>query len=265
MNDGFNLDNFLDTVESTVVPEKVPSDTVVAETESVPEEKILKKVESAQNLVSKKEPVVSPKKVVVEQKPEPRSFEPESDILNPKPVKKEPQRPKQAVRTRQEKPKLQNKVQGGHYLRDFPRPIMSLVRQEFSDSNNLVDALVAYIYCHSDEFFREKAVPYLTDEQKHLIYQWGTGHDKTVGQNITTLIKKVENLETMIDTVKLLSGYGVFDRIGFRQENPRRPGDVNFVEDGMVAMLEHAVSQTKTYRDQRNQYYQTGQYSEENK
>lgn len=265
MNDGFNLDNFLDTVESTVVPEEVPSNAVVAETESVPEEKIPKKVESAQNLVSKKEPVVSPKKVVAEPKLESQPFDPDSDILNPKPVKKEPQQPKQSVKMRQEKPKLQNKVQGGHYLRDFPRPIMSLVRQEFSDSNNLVDALVSYIYCHSDEFFREKAVSHLTDEQKQLIYQWDMKHEKTVGQNITALIKKVDKLRTQMDTIALLSGYSVFDRIGFRQENPRRPVDVNFVEDGMVAMLEHAVAQTETYHDQRKQYNQTGQYSEENR
>lgn len=175
-------------------------------------------------------------KVVEPAKPVERSM-----VKTQKPRAKKPAVKKNTAKDSQERPYS--------YIRDFPRAMAMAIKSEFLDAVNMTDALVAYLYCYGSADLQAKSADSLTPEQKALIASWRKSNNRKASE--LRAEKAMQNIEMNLDMIEMLLCYSVFDRIGFRQENPSSPQNVNFLEDGVEQMMERAASQTMVHRSRK--------------
>lgn len=136
-----------------------------------------------------------------------------------------------------------NKDSEARYLRDFSLAAVEFARKEFPAARSMTDAVTAYIYVTSG---REFDVP---DRIKKLAKTW-TGDNKldTMNDRLNRIEKLLKEILRMAEENHLLILYLLFDRLGFRHENPRTPDKVNLMEPGMEALIESAKRQAAEFR-----------------
>lgn len=130
----------------------------------------------------------------------------------------------------------------------LPRSLLNIIKTEFPSASNQ-DALAAYILVKSGEDVSvSPTVDILVENYKG---------DKTV-QNIDKRVehmeKQLNEMRTMLNEVLLAVSYLVFDRVGFRNENPSDPRSINFIENGMADLQQRLSEQSvqlKQYKDRK--------------
>lgn len=150
-------------------------------------------------------------------------------------VEETPKPPKKQKRTRN--------AQGAH-LRNVPHSVVTAARAEFPSASNNVDAVAAFVASRTGIYDD------LTDEQCRLAKQ-SNREDPLVSVN-----KKLQAMEEMvskqkeaIDELQLAVTYMLFDRMGWRRQNPKGPESVDFVEPGVTQLAQRLHQQTKQVAD----------------
>lgn len=141
------------------------------------------------------------------------------------------------------KQKRQSGAQGAH-LRNVPHSVVTAARAEFPSASNNVDAVAAFVASRTGIYDD------LTDEQCRLAKQ-SNREDPLVSVN-----KKLQAMEEMlakqkeaIDELQLAVTYMLFDRMGWRRQNPKGPESVDFVEPGVTQLAQRLHQQTKQVAD----------------
>lgn len=141
------------------------------------------------------------------------------------------------------KPKRTSGAQGAH-LRNVPHSVVTAARAEFPSASNNVDAVAAFVASRTGIYDD------LTDEQCRLAKQ-SNREDPLVAVN-----KKLQAMEEMLskqkevnDELQLAVTYMLFDRMGWRRQNPKGPESVDFVEPGVTQLAQRLHQQTKQVAD----------------
>lgn len=141
------------------------------------------------------------------------------------------------------KPKRVSGAQGAH-LRNVPHSVVTAARAEFPSASNNVDAVAAFVASRTGIYDD------LTDEQCRLAKQ-SNREDPLVAVN-----KKLQAMEEMLskqkevnDELQLAVTYMLFDRMGWRRQNPKGPESVDFVEPGVTQLAQRLHQQTKQVAD----------------
>lgn len=143
-------------------------------------------------------------------------------------------------------PKKQKRTSGaqGAHLRNVPHSVVIAARAEFPSASNNVDAVAAFVASRTGIYDD------LTDEQCRLAKQ-SNREDPLVAVN-----KKLQSMEEMLakqkevnDELQLAVTYMLFDRMGWRRQNPKGPESVDFVEPGVTQLAQRLHQQTKQVAD----------------
>lgn len=143
-------------------------------------------------------------------------------------------------------PKKQKRTSGaqGAHLRNVPHSVVTAARAEFPSASNNVDAVAAFVASRTGIYDD------LTDEQCRLAKQ-SNREDPLVSVN-----KKLQSMEEMLskqkevnDELQLAVTYMLFDRMGWRRQNPKGPESVDFVEPGVTQLAQRLHQQTKQVAD----------------
>ena len=141
---------------------------------------------------------------------------------------------------------------GTGVFRNIPSNVIKAVRAEFCDATNNTDALMAYLACHGSGSVAERANACLTETQQKLVNNWDGDSYSAIVKQIEDLTKHLAKLSKTTDVIELLATYMVYDRVGFRNENPRTPKDINLREDGVVDVVLAAEEQAKGFQYEKN-------------
>ena len=141
---------------------------------------------------------------------------------------------------------------GTGVFRNIPSNVIKAVRAEFCDATNNTDALMAYLACHGSGSVAERANACLTEPQQKLVANWDGDSYSAIVKQIEQLTKHLAKLSRTTDVIELLATYMVYDRVGFRNDNPRTPKDINLREDGVVDVVLAAEEQAKGFQHEKN-------------
>lgn len=141
---------------------------------------------------------------------------------------------------------------GTGVFRNIPSNVIKAVRAEFCDATNNTDALMAYLACHGSGSVAERANACLTETQQQLVKNWDGDSYSAIVKQIEALTKHLAKLSKTTDVIELLATYMVYDRVGFRNDNPRTPKDINLREDGVVDVVLAAEEQAKGFQYEKN-------------
>lgn len=141
---------------------------------------------------------------------------------------------------------------GTGVFRNIPSNVIKAVRAEFCDATNNTDALMAYLACHGSGSVAERANACLTETQQQLVKNWDGDSYSAIVKQIEVLTKHLAKLSKTTDVIELLATYMVYDRVGFRNDNPRTPRDINLREDGVVDVVLAAEEQAKGFQYEKN-------------
>lgn len=141
---------------------------------------------------------------------------------------------------------------GTGVFRNIPSNVIKAVRAEFCDATNNTDALMAYLACHGSGSVAERANACLTETQQKLVNDWDGDSYSAIVKQIEDLTKHLAKLSKTTDVIELLATYMVYDRVGFRNDNPRTPKDINLREDGVVDVVLAAEEQAKGFQYEKN-------------
>lgn len=141
---------------------------------------------------------------------------------------------------------------GTGVFRNIPSNVIKAVRAEFCDATNNTDALMAYLACHGSGSVAERANACLTETQQELVKNWDGDSYSAIVKQIEVLTKHLAKLSKTTDVIELLATYMVYDRVGFRNDNPRTPRDINLREDGVVDVVLAAEEQAKGFQYEKN-------------
>jgi hypothetical protein len=119
------------------------------------------------------------------------------------------------------------------YLRNVPKSVAGEARRIFPTANNNTDAVAAYIA------YKSGVRDGLTDTQLELLDTTEVV-DPIVEQNqrIAHIENTMVNMSVMMRELETAMSYIIFDRLGFRRENPDAPRQANLNEPGMTEMIE---------------------------
>lgn len=137
--------------------------------------------------------------------------------------------------------------------RNVPKGILAYVRSFFPSCKNNTDALVAYILTHCDQSFAMSMHDEITEEQARLIASYSGDFGMEQEEKLQQIISRLDNIGKILSVVELLSGYVVFDRLGYRRDNPVDPRKIDFLEDDFLPLLLNAERQSNTMRKRRNE------------
>ena len=135
--------------------------------------------------------------------------------------------------------------------RDIPATVMAAIRAEFCDATNHTDALMAYLACHGSGSVAERANANLTEVQQKLVANWDGDSYSAVVKQLEQLVAKFEKMSKTTDVIELLATYMVYDRLGFRNDNPRIPKEANLREDGVVDLVMAAEEQAVGFQHEK--------------
>lgn len=130
------------------------------------------------------------------------------------------------------------------YPRYIPTVYANEARRLFPNAENVTDALVAYMAIKSG------ITADLSDKQLELVRGFD-GDDPMVSVNdrLTRLENKMNALVAMHNEMELAIAYVLFDRLGFRRENPGNPGNANLLENGVDELVERMRQCAKQFVD----------------
>lgn len=119
------------------------------------------------------------------------------------------------------------------YLRNVPKSVVGEARRIFPTANNNTDAVATYIA------YKSGVRDGLTDTQLELLDTTEVA-DPIVEQNqrIAHIENTMVNMSVMMRELETAMSYIIFDRLGFRRENPDAPRQANLNEPGMTEMIE---------------------------
>ena len=143
-------------------------------------------------------------------------------------------------------PKKQKRTSGaqGAHLRNVPHSVVTAARAEFPSASNNVDAVAAFVASRTGIYDD------LTDEQCRLAKQ-SNREDPLVAVNkkLQVMEEMVSKQKEAIDELQLAVTYMLFDRMGWRRQNPKGPESVDFVEPGVTQLAQRLHQQTKQVAD----------------
>lgn len=133
------------------------------------------------------------------------------------------------------------------YLRDMPKSVVGEARRIFTTASNNTDAVAAYIA------YKSGVKDGLTDVQLELLDKTEVA-DPIVEQNqrIAHVERTLTNIFNMMQELEMAVSYMIFDRLGFRRENPDTPRQANMNEPGMTEMIERVREMSRQMRQQEN-------------
>lgn len=117
--------------------------------------------------------------------------------------------------------------------------VMDYVRLCFKDEAKYADLLSAYVYITS-----QKAID-VPPDVKELAKSWNSKvTPDMLSQRIKDLENQLKSMTRLIRELELALSYLVFDKVGFRKQSPGAPNQVNFMEDGVRAVIGCLRTQT---------------------
>lgn len=117
--------------------------------------------------------------------------------------------------------------------------VMTYVRLCFKDEAKYADLLNAYVYITS-----QKAID-VPPDVKELAKSWNSKvTPDMLSQRIKDLENQLKSMTHLIRELELALSYLVFDKVGFRKQSPGAPNQVNFMEDGVRAVIGCLRTQT---------------------
>lgn len=117
--------------------------------------------------------------------------------------------------------------------------VMQYVRLCFKDEAKYADLLNAYVYITS-----QKAID-VPPDVKELAKSWNSKvTPDMLSQRIKDLENQLKSMTHLIRELELALSYLVFDKVGFRKQSPGAPNQVNFMEDGVRAVIGCLRTQT---------------------
>lgn len=133
------------------------------------------------------------------------------------------------------------------YLRDMPKSVVGEARRIFPTASNNTDAVTAYIA------YKSGVKDGLTEAQIELLDTTEVA-DPIVEQNkrIAHVERTMTNIFNMMQELEMAMSYMIFDRLGFRRENPDAPRQANMNEPGMTEMIERVREMSRQMRQQEN-------------
>ena len=140
-------------------------------------------------------------------------------------------------------------------IRSFPKSLLLMAKSNFPEAPN-TKALAAFVYAHRDTTldidYSDVPQDVIELAQKIDIYKAMMQTDK----NIRHINESLKRLNEASDDIVLAVSYLIYDRLGFRTDNPERPGDVNFMEQGVDELTSHLEEISDKLRKERK--YQEG-------
>ncbi len=143
------------------------------------------------------------------------------------------------------KPKSRRQKSEVVYLRNVPKSVAGEARRIFPTANNNTDAVAAYIA------YKSGVRDGLTDTQLELLDTTEVV-DPIVEQNqrIAHIENTMVNMSNMMRELETAMSYIIFDRLGFRRENPDAPRQANLNEPGMTEMIERVREMSRQMHQQ---------------
>lgn len=131
------------------------------------------------------------------------------------------------------------------YLRDMPKSLVNEARRIFPAANNNTDAVAAYVA------YKSGVTNGLNEAQLELLNTTDV-IDPIVEQNqrIARIERTITNMFSVMQELEMAMSYMIFDRLGFRRENPDAPRQANLNEPGMMEMIERVREVSKQMRKQ---------------
>lgn len=189
---------------------------------------------------SKRESQPEPKQEQQEAKSEP---EPEQKATNKvKPEANKPTLKSKAAVIR--KPKSRS---GGIYIRNIPNSVVAETRRLFPQATNNTDAVTAYIAYQAG--IKEGLTPTQLELLENVQVEDPIAEQR---DRISHIERILATLVNMMRELEIASSYMIFDRLGFRRENPNSPRQTNINEPGMTDMIERIREISQQMRRQEN-------------
>lgn len=133
-------------------------------------------------------------------------------------------------------------------VKDVPVALVNLAKQSFPYAKNQTDALVAYVVSVGGSDAAARMRPYLTPVQQEMVDGRRKEPNERLEEKLDHVISLLRDIRSSEDVIKLLSVFSVFDRFGFRRENPGTPRDANLLESGVSDMFTRAEEQARQYK-----------------
>lgn len=134
----------------------------------------------------------------------------------------------------------------GSSIRNIAPELMNAMRDEFPRARNNGDLIAAYIAFHSGlplASLDESVQELVADKQREDPLQEILGHLSKVTRDMVTLRHQNEELE-------LVLAYILYDRMGWRRDNPTNPSRMNMVEGDIPELLSRMRQQSTQFRHQ---------------
>lgn len=144
-------------------------------------------------------------------------------------------------------PKAKAKSTDVTYIRDMPKSLVAEARKIFPTASNNTDALAAYVALKSGN------IDGLTEDQFALVHNVKEKDPvQVMNAHLARLDKEMSRLFGNTQQLELAVAYLIFDRLGYRQDNPSGPNDTNLLEPGVEELIERIRVQSDQYAKQEN-------------
>lgn len=132
-------------------------------------------------------------------------------------------------------------------IRDFPRELIAQVRAEFPTATNNTDALAAYVHIKTGRSGNvSNEVQRLADEYE------GDKSAENIAKRLSAIESSMSKQSASMQELELVIAFLVFDRLGFRDDVPKNPGSIDFLESGVPDVIKRMKEQAKMFRTQQN-------------
>jgi len=129
------------------------------------------------------------------------------------------------------------------FLRDFPKTIADFAKSKFPTAKSQSKAITALIYVTSG-----KAID-VDDEIKELAKTWSEEKNiEAVEERLIKIEQQHREQIKLVEEMRILMTYLLFDRLGFRRHNPMNPSGVDLSESGMDDFTEAIKLQVTALR-----------------
>lgn len=199
------------------------------------------------------EQVVEPLKQESKQESQP---EPEQTQQEAKSEPESEQKATNKVKPEANKPTLKSKAKvirkpksrsGGIYIRNIPNSLVAETRRLFPQATNNTDAVTAYIAYQAG--IKEGLTPTQLELLENVQVEDPIAEQR---DRISHMERILATLVNMMRELEIASSYMIFDRLGFRRENPNSPRQTNINEPGMTDMIERIREISQQMRRQEN-------------
>lgn len=177
--------------------------------------------------------------------------ETEEDVTLPPRKKVEPEEVTEAGSEPEEKPKKKKarKVKTKKLrsttaqIRDFPRELLDIARKEFPTATTASDALAAFVLAKSGGT-SENVPAHIVD----LVRDWdGDRSMLDMNARVASVEHAVREIRKSTSLLELGLSYLIFDFDGFREQAPKGPSDIDFLDVGAQEVLERLSAQHRQH------------------